>query len=178
MAQRVLIGKFPDGGYGIRVSEPGYDVTSNPVDNARLTFSSDWAEVLPVLHRGTFSITNTEFAAKFADYPYPGYIPFARFFLLEPAVNSTDSLNFTTTTVLPSGWTYQRGSRFLGFSAVATTAAEIQDSPRSPATGNQGRLPYMRFEVRPDGVYAAYLNGPDGNTPLTIAFLLFRMRAI
>jgi len=172
MVQRVLIGKFPDGGYGIRVSEAGYDVTSNPVDNARLTFSSDWAEVLPVLHRGTFSITNTEFAIKFADYPYPGYIPFARFFLLESAVVSSG------TTILPAGWTYQRGSRALGASALASPIAENQDSPRSPGTGNQGRLPYMRFEVRPDGIYVAYQNGSIGNTPLPIAFLLFRMRAI
>lgn len=174
MVQRVLIGKFPDGGYGVRVSEPGYDVTSNPVDNARLTFSSDWAEVLPVLHRGSFSITNTQFAIKVADYPYPGYIPFGRFFLFEPAVVNGGTLG---TTNIPAGWTFKRGSRFFASTAISFTAAEWEDTPpTAPALGHA--VSYLRFEVRPDGIYAAYLNGSAGNTPLSIGFLLFRMRAI
>jgi hypothetical protein len=46
MSKRVLIGAFKDGGYGVRVSQPGYDVTSNPVDNSKLVFNSDWQDVL------------------------------------------------------------------------------------------------------------------------------------
>jgi|688.fasta_scaffold13803_6 hypothetical protein len=72
MTKRVLIGKFPDGGYGMRVSEPGYDVTSNPVNNERLVFSSDWQSLLPIHAVGTISVNNSTASANFADL---GYIP-------------------------------------------------------------------------------------------------------
>jgi hypothetical protein len=72
MVQRVLIGKFPDGGYGLRVSEPGYDVTTNPVNNERLVFSSDWEALLPIHAVGTISVNNSTATASYADL---GYIP-------------------------------------------------------------------------------------------------------
>ena len=70
MVQRVLLGKFPDGGYGLRVSQAGYDVTSNPVDNEKLVFNSDWPEVLPIYAKG-YSVNNGSTA-----YPDLGYVPF------------------------------------------------------------------------------------------------------
>jgi hypothetical protein len=52
MTKRILLGEFPDGGYGLRASLPGYDVTSNPVDNTQLAFSSDWQAILPIYLSG------------------------------------------------------------------------------------------------------------------------------
>ena len=74
MVKRVLLGKFPDNGYGLRISEAGYDVSSNPVDNEKLIFNSDWPAVLPVHATGYMNLTagQTQTAA-FADL---GYIPF------------------------------------------------------------------------------------------------------
>lgn len=72
MPKRVLIGQFPDGGYGLRVSQPGYDVTSNPVDNEKLIFSSDWQSVLPVHAVGTIVVNNSTVSQSFPDL---GYIP-------------------------------------------------------------------------------------------------------
>lgn len=73
MTKRVLIGAFPDGGYGLRVSQPGYDVTSNPVDNEKLVFNSDWVGLLPVHVTGTTTCNATTVSVPF---PNLGYIPF------------------------------------------------------------------------------------------------------
>jgi hypothetical protein len=56
MSARVLLGAFPDGGYGMRISQPGYDVNSNPIDNERLTFSTDWPQTAPILQSGIVDI--------------------------------------------------------------------------------------------------------------------------
>jgi len=70
MTGRILLGRFPDGGYGLRVSQAGYDVTSNPVDNEKLVFNSDWPAVLPVYAKGIIYGSGT------ASYPDLGYVPF------------------------------------------------------------------------------------------------------
>lgn len=70
MVKRVLLGKFPDGGYGLRISDAGYDVTSNPVDNERLTFNSDWPAVLPIYVMGTASVNNSLTSIYYADLGY------------------------------------------------------------------------------------------------------------
>jgi hypothetical protein len=75
MTQRVLLGKFPEGGYGLRVSEAGYDVTSNPIDNTRLVFNSDWASTLPIYLSGSANVPNNSFTR--VDFPNLGYTPFA-----------------------------------------------------------------------------------------------------
>jgi hypothetical protein len=46
-----LIGKFPDGQYGLRVGVPGYNILSNPVDDAQLYFSSEWPTTMYVHHQ-------------------------------------------------------------------------------------------------------------------------------
>lgn len=74
MTKRVLIGQFPDGGYGLRVSQPGYDVTSNPPDNEKLVFNSDWPAVLPVYKTGSKSLYAGETYTE--TYTDLGYIPF------------------------------------------------------------------------------------------------------
>jgi hypothetical protein len=70
MVERILLGRFPDGGYGLRVSEAGYNVTSNPVNNEKLVFNSDWPAVLPVYAKGII------YGSGSASYPDLGYIPF------------------------------------------------------------------------------------------------------
>lgn len=75
MARRTILGHFTDGGYGLRVSKPGYDVMTNPVDNSQLMFNSDWASCFPIhWTSGMFAIgaggsTNLYFTAL-------GYVPF------------------------------------------------------------------------------------------------------
>lgn len=77
MVNRVLLGKFPDGdnspnGYGLRISEPGYNVNVANPDNERLIFSSDWSALLPIHAVGTITVNNSTVSASFADL---GYIP-------------------------------------------------------------------------------------------------------
>lgn len=97
MTNRVLIGKFPDGNYGVRVSKPGYDVTSNPVDNEQLAFNSDWSYMLPVLLGGTAVVNATTVTVNFGfDL---GYIPFCSAFIVDPSFtylhHSTNSMEQT-----------------------------------------------------------------------------------
>ena len=75
MKRRILLGAFPDGGYGLRVSKPGWDVEMNPVNNAGMMFNSDWASCLPVHWRsGQFIIyTGQTLVLSYADL---GYTPF------------------------------------------------------------------------------------------------------
>lgn len=75
MVARILIGKFPDGGKGLRISEPGYGVRANPVDNERLWFNSDWPASMPIHYTGAFTVANT--AQVTQGYTDLGYIPFA-----------------------------------------------------------------------------------------------------
>ena len=75
MTKRLLLGAFPDGGYGLRISEPGYDVTSNPVNNEQLLFNSDWPGVLPIYLIGNVSVNNSTVTVSFPDNL--GYIPMA-----------------------------------------------------------------------------------------------------
>jgi hypothetical protein len=58
MTRRVLLGHLPDGHYGLRVSEPGYDVASHPVDDEKLFFSSDWPALLPIHITGYAELNN------------------------------------------------------------------------------------------------------------------------
>jgi hypothetical protein len=79
--QRVLLGKFPDGHYGLRVSEPGYDVASNPVDNERMVFNSDWPSMLPLYLTGVVNLSGSSVTIPFAALG-SGYIPFVEIFIL------------------------------------------------------------------------------------------------
>src|SRR6478672_13335743 len=78
MTNRVLLGRFPDGNYGLRVSAPGYDVYSNPVNDENLLFNSDWSTLFPIYQRGTFTCYGDMYYSYSADATFPnlGYIPF------------------------------------------------------------------------------------------------------
>jgi hypothetical protein len=74
MTKRILLGSFPSGGFGLRISKPGYDVTSNPVNNEELIFNSDWPNILPLHINGSLSVS----AGGTASVAHSlGYIPFA-----------------------------------------------------------------------------------------------------
>jgi hypothetical protein len=75
MVTRVLIGKHPDNTYGLKVSEPGYDVMTNPVDRQRMIFDSTWVALNPILYRGETYVGAGTSVTDF--YPSLGYIPFA-----------------------------------------------------------------------------------------------------
>jgi hypothetical protein len=78
MTNRVLLGRFPDGRYGLRVSQPGYDVMSNPVNDENLYFNSDWSTLFPIYQRGSFTCYGDSSFSYSADafFPNLGYIPF------------------------------------------------------------------------------------------------------
>ena len=83
MTKRLLLGAFPDGGYGLRISWPGYDVTSNPVDNEGLLFNSDWPGVLPIYLIGNVSVSNSTVTVDFPDNL--GYLPMASALMIDSA---------------------------------------------------------------------------------------------
>lgn len=74
--QRILLGAFPEGGgkFGLRVSQPGYNVASNPVDNEQLIFNSDWPAVLPIHQIGQVSVSGG--VSYDVTFPTLDYIPF------------------------------------------------------------------------------------------------------
>ena len=79
MTRRVLKGPFPDGGFGMRVSEAGYDVMSNPVDPTRLNFSSEWPSMFPLHTAGQLASGNlfTGAGSKTITFTSLGYVPLA-----------------------------------------------------------------------------------------------------
>lgn len=91
MTSRILIGKFPTGdsspnGYGVRVSQPGYDVTTPNPDNAKLVFNSDWQDVLAVATdtNGNAMTIGINASTPGNVYTYThnlGYIPFIAAFI-------------------------------------------------------------------------------------------------
>lgn len=76
ISNRILLGAFPEGGgkYGLRVSQPGYNVLSNPVDDEQLVFNSDWPAVLPIHQTGTVTLTAGQ--TQTINFPSLGYTPF------------------------------------------------------------------------------------------------------
>ena len=88
--QRVVLGKFASGGYGLRVSQPGYNANAVPVDNEHLIFNSDWSSMFPVHTLLTATVTNAD-NIKSLPYPTLGYVPFMLVTELNPGKNTTDS---------------------------------------------------------------------------------------
>lgn len=80
---RILIGKIPGATYGVRISEPGYDAASNPVDDERLLFNSDWTEVLPIHQIGSFVHRTTadqgSDVVQTVSFSGLGFVPFVDF---------------------------------------------------------------------------------------------------
>jgi len=70
------MGKFADGGYGIRCSDSTYDASTNPVDQTKLSFSSDWGVVAPRYLSGT-SINIANNSTVIIYFTSLGYIPFS-----------------------------------------------------------------------------------------------------
>ena len=92
MTKRVLIGAFPGGGYGVRVSKSGYDVTSNPVDQSQLTFNSDWKSMLPIYKRGSVSVPNN--TTQTISYTSLGYLPFILGYYYGQSLNNSGATGY------------------------------------------------------------------------------------
>jgi len=76
MVDGVNIGRFKDGGIGIRVSQPGYDGDSNPCDQSQLAFSSENA-ALPIWWQSgnvPFSAGNTTTINFPSTLPYTPFV--------------------------------------------------------------------------------------------------------
>lgn len=52
MTNRVLLGKLPNGQYGLRVSRPGFDVTNDGLGNNAVAFDSRWSNAKALLASG------------------------------------------------------------------------------------------------------------------------------
>lgn len=80
MTKRIALGALNGGSFGLRVSQPGYDVTTlNPQnvvsDNQNLIFNSDWASVLPLVASGSVALGAG--ASETVSYDDLGFTPFA-----------------------------------------------------------------------------------------------------
>lgn len=151
MAKRVLIGKFPDGGYGLRVSKSDYDVTSNPVDNEQLVFNSDWADVLGIYQTGTLSVSagGTDTATHNL-----GYIPFASAML---KVGTRDWENLQCANVAsPFIVTFKQGGNAESTSGQTNLYdhyCSFNSNPQEVYTyDNDGRTEKVQFNVSRTGV--------------------------
>lgn len=56
MANRVALGKLPDGSFGLRVSRPGADVLDPSLPGNQLAFDSRWAASSRIHLRGTRTV--------------------------------------------------------------------------------------------------------------------------
>jgi hypothetical protein len=83
MVGRIRIGKQSDASYGLRISQAGYDVSTDPPDDELLIFNSDWPEVMPVHQSGSFTHRATSdqgsVVTQNISYPALGFIPFVDF---------------------------------------------------------------------------------------------------
>jgi hypothetical protein len=75
MVARIVIGKFPDGDTGVRVSQAGYSALSNPIDNERMIFNSSWPGALSVHTQSTSAITISKNASLSISFPDLGFLP-------------------------------------------------------------------------------------------------------
>lgn len=103
MVARVLIGKHPNGSYGLKVSESGYDVLTNPLDGERLIFDSDWTALNPILIRGQVYVPASPNASTFVytSVAYGQTLSYAPFFL---ALWTTNPANAGTTAQTSRDW--------------------------------------------------------------------------
>lgn len=94
---RISLGKQSDGAYGLRISKPGYNVRTNPVDNEQLHFNSDWGASMPIWAQFQMSIPAVSsgyspvYTGAFSALPYIPVIIItfarARFYDLFPGNN-------------------------------------------------------------------------------------------
>ena len=99
MTKRVILGKCVDGNYALRVSKPGYDVTSNPVDNEQLIFNSDWGSAFPVYAKGVLTnlgppALDTSSVQTFTLFSDLGYIPIMDFYVECRTIGNDGSGNY------------------------------------------------------------------------------------
>ncbi|MDB5597368.1 MAG: hypothetical protein JWM36_4329 [Hyphomicrobiales bacterium] len=114
---RILIGKIPGANYGIRISQTGYNAASNPVDQEKLLFNSDWGEIMPIHQVGSFVHRTTAQQGtevnQLVSYPTLGYVPFVEFY----AQGNGDALP-AGSDIWPAGGYYDRKTMQSGGQAL------------------------------------------------------------
>lgn len=107
MANRIVIGQMPDGSFGVRVSQAGYDVLSNPVDNEKLIFNSDWGSTVPLYLKGSYNKTSSETTLDTISFTSLGYVPVVLVSLFDGSVDNWYS-NMSETYNSGTSSTYKR----------------------------------------------------------------------
>ena len=163
MVARILIGNLPGGTRGVRVSQPGYDVTNWPANENLLTFNSDLPNILSIRQRGRITVTgatNGDEASTVMTIPNQGYRPLGLYFYLGNGV-------YTGST----GWVPQ----FTKWRAI-TRGNNFSDQHAATGAISTG---YTRVNVRNGDIRfiyrrPAFLNNFYGYpTAVTFSYILF-----
>lgn len=74
MTNRVALGLLPGGGYGVRVSRPGYDVLNNALTGAQIAFDSRWVTAARVFLNGSVTAPQSSFGS-YTSIAFPSSLP-------------------------------------------------------------------------------------------------------
>lgn len=98
--RRILLGKLPSGNNGLRISQSGYDVGTEPIDNERLIFSSEWPEAIPIYMQGFGRFYQGSGSPTVATVAFPslGYVPYVEFIFRSPADTPSNQSSWPDTT--------------------------------------------------------------------------------
>lgn len=96
--RRAVLGALPGGGFGLRVSLPGFDVLADdPTDVSKFSFNSDWTDLLRT-HQYGFVATN-----QTVPFPELGYYPFIEVRQVSPS----DAYDDRPTNISGARWATQ-----------------------------------------------------------------------
>lgn len=130
MTNRVILGALPGGGYGLRVSRPGYDVTNAGLAPSALSFDSSWLKTARVHTQGSV------------------YVP------AEPSGLAWTSTYFTAVSPLPAVMALrEEGGKFYPIQ-LGSDVSKSGWYPSSPGIYGEGmrifsnRLDFSRFNGR------------------------------
>jgi hypothetical protein len=125
---RILLGRLPNGARGLRISEPGYNASADPVDDTRLFFSTEWPDVMPVHQIGSAiqnpGLITQSVVTQTVDFPSLGYVPFVEFYVQSRA----DALPAGASTYPSSRWYYFNSMDLLYYQAPANAYLRLNIS--------------------------------------------------
>ena len=70
MANRTLLGRFPNGEYGLRISRPGHNVLDMGLAPKNLAFDSRWPKALKIVKKGTTTNRQTVSFPSLSEPPF------------------------------------------------------------------------------------------------------------
>lgn len=138
MTQRLLVGRYPDGTDGMKLSVPGTSVLT--ADAQHLIFDSAWAGMASVHQSGTTTVGST------ISFPALSYIPMvnASAYSGSTVLNPFWSANNPDTT----RWSGSYDSRVSGGTPfVVTTSTLTFVSPPSGFTGTYTTVRYLIYRI-------------------------------